>query len=234
MPSDLTSRPRFVSYLRVSTDKQGARGLGIEAQRQAVQAHLHRANHGAELLEELVEVESGRKSDRPQLLKALERCELAGAILIIAKLDRLSRDAHFLLGLRKAGVEFVACDLPSANRLTLTVMAAVAEHEREMISQRTKAALHAAKARGTKLGNPNGAAHLRGLGNHEAASAIRATATARAAKLKGLLEAIRNDGHDSLPAIAAELTRRGIVTARGGAWHPQTVKRLMIRSGLLP
>lgn len=231
MPNNTATSPRFVSYLRVSTDKQGARGLGIEAQRQAVAAHLHRVNHGSELLEEVVEVESGRKSERPQLKRALELCELSGAVLIIAKLDRLSRDAHFLLGLDKAGVEFVACDLPSANRLTLTVMAAVAEHELRMISQRTKDALQAAKARGTKLGNPNGAAHLRGRGNSEAAAAITAKAKARAAKLGGILKALQAEGFLTLPAMASELTRRGIVTPRGGAWHPQTVKRLLERQG---
>jgi len=236
MPSDVLAKPRFVSYLRVSTDKQGARGLGIEAQRMAVQAHLHHANHGAELLQEFVEVESGRKVDRPQLKAALERCELTGAVLIIAKLDRLSRDAHFLLGLYKAGVEFVACDLPEANRLTVTLMAAVAQHEVECISKRTREALAAAKARGTdrrgnplKLGNPNGAAKLKGRGNREAVSAITAKAACRAAKLKGTLEAIRAEGHHSLTAIAAELGRRGIVTPRGGAWHPMAVKRLLGR-----
>lgn len=224
-----TASPRFVAYLRVSTDKQGARGLGIEAQRQAVQAHLHRANHGASLLAEFVEVESGRKSDRPELFKALEACELSGAVLIIAKLDRLSRDAHFLLGLHKAGVEFVACDLPTANKLTVTIMAAVAEHEREMISQRTKAALQAAKARGTKLGNPNGAKHLEGHGNGEAVAVIREKADSRALKLRGVLGSIRADGITSLAGIAAELQRRGIKTARGGAWHPMSVKRLLER-----
>lgn len=234
MPSEDTlsapaPRPRFVAYLRVSTDKQGARGLGIEAQRNAVQAHLSRVNHGAELLEEFVEVESGKKADRPQLHRALERCDLAGAALIIAKLDRLSRDAHFLLGLHKAGVEFVACDLPSANRLTLTVMAAVAEHEREMISQRTKAALQAAKARGTKLGNPNGASHMAGLGNGQAVAVIKRKADGRAAKLQGLLQSIRAEGFTSLPAIATELERRGIKTPRGGRWHPMAVKRLLER-----
>jgi len=229
MPSDVAAKPRFVSYLRVSTDKQGDKGLGIEAQRQAVRAYLTHVNHGAELLQEFVEVESGRKDDRPQLRAALERCELSGATLLIARLDRLTRKASFLLNLQESGATFVACDNPYADKFTVGILAMVAQKERELIVARTKAALAAAKARGTKLGNPNGAAHLRGRGNSEAVSAITAKAACRAAKLKGTLEAIRAEGHDSLTAIAAELGRRGIVTPRGDAWHPMAVKRLLER-----
>lgn len=236
-------RPRFVSYLRVSTDKQGARGLGIEAQRRAVAEHLRVANHGAKPPQEFVEVESGKKAKRPELRKALELAALTGATLIIARLDHLSRDAHFLLGLYKAGVEFVACDLPEANRLTLPIMAAVAEHEREMISERTRNAMAAAKARAQerahehhkplnhywKAGNPNGAAPLAGLGNVPAIAAIKAKADAKAQRLRGQIAAIHAEGITSAQGIARALNGRGILTARGKMWNAKAVQRLLFR-----
>jgi DNA invertase Pin-like site-specific DNA recombinase len=139
-----------VAYYRVSTDRQGRSGLGLEAQRSAV-IECVRAR-GWMLQSEFTEVESGKRNDRPALLQALNECRLQRATLFIAKLDRLSRDAHFLLGLNKAGAEFLAVDMPNANRLTVGIMALVAEEERRMISARTKAALAAARARGIKLG----------------------------------------------------------------------------------
>ena len=146
---------KFVSYLRVSTARQGKSGLGLEAQRNSVEDFL---NGGSwQLIKEFVEVESGKNADRPQLEKAFQLCRLTGAKLVIAKLDRLSRDAHFLLGLEKAGVDFVAADMPHANKLTIGIMAVMAQHEREMISERTKAALAAAKRRGVTLGGFRGA-----------------------------------------------------------------------------
>src|SRR5580693_783048 len=144
---------KFVSYLRVSTKRQGESGLGLEAQRAAVEAFLNGGRW--KLVEELVEVESGKHDhNRPALHKALEACKVYGATLVIAKLDRLSRDAHFLLGLQKAGVKFVAADMPEANEMVVGIMALVAQAERRTISARTKAALAAAKARGVKLGGP--------------------------------------------------------------------------------
>src|SRR3954471_9889154 len=146
---------RYVSYLRVSTDRQGRSGLGLEAQRAAVAAYLDGGNWS--LLSEFVEVESGKRdTNRPELAKALHLAKITGAVLLIAKLDRLSRDAHFLLGLEKAGVDFVAVDMPAANRLTVGIMAMVADEERRAISARTKAALAAAKARGRQLGGDRG------------------------------------------------------------------------------
>ncbi len=146
--------PRLVAYLRVSTDKQGRSGLGLEAQRAAVVRHAA-ASAGGSIIGEHVEVESGRKKDRPQLAAALADCRARRAVLVIAKLDRLARNVHFVAGLMESGVEFVASDMPTVNRLTVHILAVVAEEEARMISARTKAALDAAKARGVKLGNPH-------------------------------------------------------------------------------
>ena len=230
-PKAISSVRRYVSYLRVSTDKQGLRGLGIEAQRETVSAFLRREGEAALLISEFVEVESGRNSERPELAAALEAAKLSAATLVIAKLDRLSRDAHFLLGLHKAGVEFHACDLPSANRLTLTIMAAVAEHEREMISQRTKAALAVAKTRGTKLGNPNGARALRqaNRGNTASLTKIKGKATENAERLRPLLASLDADGSKSANALAKALNARHVQTSRGSTWDAKAVTRLKAR-----
>lgn len=218
---------KYVSYLRVSTDRQGRSGLGLEAQRNAVEGFLNGGQWS--LLAEYVEVESGKKTDRPELEKALHHAKVTGATLVIAKLDRLSRDAVFLLGLERAGVEFVAADMPHANRLTVGIMALVAEQEREMISKRTKEALAAAKARGVKLGSPKGAAHLAGRGNAEAVDAIKEQASQRAEDLRPVVDDIRSAGTVGVRGITRELNERGIVTPRGGRWHPTGVSRLLDR-----
>ncbi len=223
---------RFVSYLRVSTTKQGATGLGIEAQRHTVTQYLASGRH-KELLQEFVEVESGKKNSRPQLAKALELAQLTGAILIIAKLDRLSRNAHFLTGLVEAGVEFIACDLPEANKLTVTIMAAVAEHERDRIAQRTKDALAAAKARGIKLGNPQGAKHLVGLGNLEALTSIKLKANQNAQRLANTIATLQATGTKSARGIALALNSKGILSPRGSQWDAKAVTRLQQRLGTL-
>src|SRR5215207_2669928 len=145
----------FVAYYGVSTERQGRSGLGLAAQRKAVEDFLNGGNW--RLVAEFTEIESGKQSDRPALAKAFQACRLRHAKLVIAKLDRLSRDAHFLLGLEKAGVDFVAADMPQANRLTVGIMAMVADEERRLISKRTKEALAAAKARGVRLGGNRGA-----------------------------------------------------------------------------
>ena len=218
---------KFVSYLRVSSKRQGASGLGLEAQRAAVATFLNGGNW--QLVEEHVEVESGKDHhNRPALTKALEACKVYGATLVIAKLDRLSRDAHFLLGLQKANVKFIAVDMPEANEMMVGVMALVAQAERRMISERTKAALQAAKARGKKLGKPKG---------YKIRGATRATrvrgaqtntnnANTFAERLRSVFEELNEL---SANQAAAELDRRGIVTPRGGRWAARSVIALRTR-----
>jgi DNA invertase Pin-like site-specific DNA recombinase len=223
---------KYVSYLRVSTARQGQSGLGLEAQRASVADFLNGGQW--KVIKEFVEVESGSHNDRPELAKAMALCRLRGATLVIAKIDRLSRDAHFLLGLQKAGVKFVAADMPEANEMVVGIMAVVAQAERKMISQRTKAALAAAKARGVKLG---GVRH-RSDGtvvtvSAEASAAGRATKTAqalaRASDVQPIIADIQASGAKSLREIAAELNARGIPTARGGQWSAVQVHRVMAR-----
>ena len=219
---------RFVSYLRVSTERQGRSGLGLEAQRKAVEDFL---NGGSwKLIAEFVEVESGKRDDRPRLAEALALCRLHNAVLVIAKLDRLSRDAHFLLGLQKAGVRFVAADMPEANEMVVGIMAVVAQAERKMISARTKAALAAAKARGKQLGNPG---NLRNQDAGRVRGRIRRTAMVqeRTKDLVPIIADIQAAGAASLRQIAAGLDARGIPTARGmQRWSAVQVKRVMERA----
>jgi DNA invertase Pin-like site-specific DNA recombinase len=215
---------RFISYYRVSTDKQGRSGLGLQAQKQAVVDWLNGGNW--KLIGEHTEVESGKRSDRPVLAKALRDCKLKGATLVIAKLDRLSRDAHFLLGLEKAGVDFVAVDMPNANRLTVRLMAVIAQEEREMISARTKAALAAAKARGVKLGGVR--ANQPKVDGALGTAALTVASDAFAASVAPVIEELRGEGK-SLRQIAAALTERGIRTMRGGVWTAMTVRNVLLR-----
>jgi DNA invertase Pin-like site-specific DNA recombinase len=179
------------------------------------------------------EVESGRKNDRPELDKALTLAKLTGATLVIAKLDRLSRNAAFLLTLRDSGVRFHAVDMPEANDLTVGIMALVAEAEREAISRRTKEALQAAKARGVKLGNPNGAAALRraGKGGVALRAVVAVNADDFALALAPVLGELRDQGVATLRGTAAALNARGVLTRRGGRWHMSNVKNLLGRSG---
>lgn len=217
---------KFVAYFRVSTDKQGRSGLGLEAQRKAVLDFLNGGRW--DLVSEFTEVESGKRNDRPELAKALAACRLHRATLLIAKIDRLSRDAAFLLNLRDAGVDFVAADMPDANRMTVGIMAIIAEHERDAISTRTKQALAAAKARGAKLGNPANlsqasAARGRSLGN--AANAEKAAK--RLVDLEPVIRAIMGEGKTSLKQIAAALNDRRVPAARGGVWSAVQVSRVL-------
>lgn len=223
---------RAVAYYRVSTAAQGRSGLGFEAQRAAVESLC--AARGWELTAPpFTEVESGKRNDRPELEKALHRAKVTGATLVVAKLDRLSRNVAFLAALQESGVKFIAADMPEANELTVHIMAAVAQAERKAISKRTKEALQAAKARGQRLGNPNGAAAIRraGKGNDSAMGAVRANATKRAEEMRPIVEDMRARGVTSLSGIAAALNEGGFVTARGGKWHASSVRNLVARLG---
>jgi len=214
---------RFVAYYRVSTAQQGRSGLGLDAQREAVRVFL--AGRADELAEAFTEVESGKNADRPQLARALDACRLTGGVLVIAKLDRLSRDAHFLLGLEKAGVEFVAADMPNANRLTVRLMAVIAQEEREMISARTKAALAAAKARGKMLGGIRGGPRV----DSAKGRAARSRAANDYARQVGPLAIEVWQAKGSYGQAAATLTARGIRTPRGGKWSRAAVRSLIQR-----
>lgn len=220
---------KVVAYYRVSTEGQGRSGLGLDAQREAV-ASLCRGR-GWTITAEFTEVESGKRDNRPELEAAKHRAKVTGAVLVVAKLDRLSRNVAFLASLQDSGTRFIAADMPEANELTVHIMAAVAQAERKAISRRTKEALAAAKARGTRLGNPNGAASLQraAKGNGAAVDAVKAGAAERASDLAPIIADIRAGGAVSLPAIARELNGRGIVTSRGGAWHPSSVRNLLAR-----
>ncbi|MGN6357622.1 MAG: recombinase family protein [Novosphingobium sp.] len=220
---------RVVAYYRVSTEGQGRSGLGLEAQREAV-ATLCR-QRGWTILAEFTEVESGKRDDRPELTAALKRAKVTGARLVIAKLDRLSRNVAFLAALQDSGAKFTAADMPEADEFTVHILAAVAQRERKLTSDRTKAALAAAKARGVRLGNPNGAAAIRraAKGTEAALEAVRANAASRAEDYAETLADVRAGGATSLAAMAAELNTRGIVTPRGGRWHPSSVRNLVGR-----
>lgn len=219
---------KTVLYFRVSTKGQQASGLGLEAQRAAVEAYCKgRCN----VLAEFTEIESGGKDNRPVLAEAIHYAKVTNAKLIVAKLDRLTRDLHFVTSLQKSGVKFVAADNPDANDLTIHILVAMAQHEREAISRRTREALQAARARGVKLGNPNGAEALRRAkkGNEAAVKALISGADDKAADLAPIIVHIREAGHSSLRQIADELNRRGIETPRGKQWQANSVRQLLRR-----
>lgn len=220
---------KFVAYYRVSTQRQGRSGLGLEAQQRAVRECLNGGRW--KLIAEITEIETGKRADRPKLAEALTLCRVHGATLIIAKLDRLARNVAFVSALMDAGVDFQAVDFPQANRLTIHIMAAVAEHEAKAISERTKAALASAKKRGTKLGGVRSGHKPLSAKARAAGSAELATrAKARAADLAPTLAEIQRTGATSLRAIAAALCERGIPTARGrGTWSAAQVARVLDR-----
>ncbi len=222
----------FVSYLRVSTARQGQSGLGMEAQRKAVADFLNGGQW--QHIAEFVEVESGKNNDRVELAKAMALCRLRNATLVIAKID-LSRDAHFLLGLQKPGVRFVAADMPEANEMVVGIMAVVAQAERKMISARTKAALAAAKANGVKLGGrrykeDGSIVKLDHAAIASGRAAKTAMASARAADLAPIIADLKATGAVTLRQLAAGLNDRGIPTARGGQWSAVQIQRVLARA----
>lgn len=221
---------RYFGYVRVSTQQQGRSGLGLEAQHAAIRAYVR--DHGGKLVDTLEEVESGAHNGRPKLAEALKSCGQLGCILVIAKLDRLSRNALFLLQLQESGLDFVCCDMPGANKLTIGIMALLAQQERELISDRTKDALAAAKARGVKLGywsHRDAKDTLAGhRGSAKGGEAVKAKADARAEGLADVVRGKRAEGL-SFARIADYLNAKGYLTARRGRWHPTTVKNLLAR-----
>ena len=213
---------KFVAYYRVSTDRQGQSGLGLDAQREAVARHIGQA----ELVAEFTEVESGRKNDRAQLAAALAMAKRTKATLVIAKLDRLARNVHFISGLLESNVPFVCADMPEADRTFLQMMAVFAEWEARKISERTKAALAQVKAQGRSLGSPTPE-----IGSAEGIRVIKAKADAYAEKVGPLVrEIIKRSGASTLRDIAEVLTARAVETPRGNTqWHASQVSNLLKR-----
>ena len=217
----MNTRP-YIAYYRVSTDRQGRSGLGLDAQKNAVQQFLQGRG---DIVQSFTEIESGKRNDRPEIAEALQACRKHKAVLVIAKLDRLARNVHFISGLMESGVEFVAVDMPEANRLTIHILAAVAEHEREMISKRTKEALQAAKARGVKLGSPaphNGAVVR--------SQVLRNKAERFAANILPIIQGLQQQGITSNRALAQALNTRGIKTMNNRKWYDTTVANIMRRN----
>ena len=223
---------RFVAYYRVSTKRQGRSGLGLDAQKSAVENYLNASDY--ELVRSYTEVESGKRTDidRPQLHQALAACRVHKATLIISKLDRLARNAKFLFELQDSGLDFICCDMPSANRLTIGIMALVAEEERKMISKRTREALQAAKARGVRLGTNNLTNEGIKKGILNAIEARKSKANAFCNDIVGVINSIKETGYTSLNAIADELNKRGITTYRNCQWKPNSVKRILDRAAM--
>lgn len=226
---------KIIAYYRVSTKKQGASGLGLDAQRKTV------ADFGkcGKIVAEYTEVESGKNADRPQLQKAIAHAKLAKATLVVAKLDRLARNVEFTAVLMNSGVEFIACDNPHANRLTIHILAAVAENEAKATSERTKAALAAAKRRGVLLGSAR-PGHWEGREERRSAGVRKATKVAAVERAKEaqstysflmpMVREMRDDG-DTLDTIAKALNEAGHVTRRGKPFGPVMVARLLERYG---
>jgi len=220
----------YVAYLRVSTNKQGVDGLGMAAQEQAIKAY------NGNVIAKFTEVESGRRKDRPELIKAIEHCKLTGSTLIVAKLDRLARNVHFISSLMESKVDFVCCDFPEASPFTLHIMSAVAEHEAKVISARTKAALtqkkrwykeneDKLKANGMRyrLGNPNLTPEGRGIGTTRGIQTIKEKATEDAKRVLPTIQALQDKGL-SLRGIASELNAMNVKTPRGKMWTATAVK----------
>jgi DNA invertase Pin-like site-specific DNA recombinase len=218
---DMGKKTPYIAYFRVSTARQGESGLGLAAQRQSVRQYLASQQAGADQpIGEYTEIESGKRSkNRPQLQAALAQCRKLKAVLVIAKLDRLARNVHFISGLMEAGIEFVAVDMPKANKLTVHIMAAMAEYEAKAISERTRAALQAAKANGTELGNKRWRESI-------AAAREAKTTLAPAPAVMEMMQKQRAEGL-TLRAIADKLNALGLRTPNGSTWYASTVGRAL-------
>ena len=215
-------RNEYVTYYRVSTNQQGESGLGLDAQRQAVE----RFTREGVVLAEYVEIETGTgKRDRPELNAAIDRCRLSGATLVVAKLDRLARNVAFVSSLMESNIEFIAADQPSANKLTVHILAAVAENEAALISARTKAALAAARNRGTVLGKPE---NFTNAGRRAGAETMRQKAKAAYAMILPMIQQLRDAG-DSLAEIARKLNQAGQTNSRGNPFNAVQVSRILSR-----
>ncbi len=217
------NQQRYVAYFRVSTQKQGNSGLGLDAQRRAVCEFLQQ--FGGELVADFTEVESGKRTDRPEFTKAADYAELSNSILLVAKLDRLSRDLHFVTSLQKRGIRFKLCDLPEIDQLTIHILAAMAEHEARMISVRTRVAMQQAKERGTVLGNPQLAVQR----NRDVSAANQSRMSAQKewqGKILKVIEHLEAEGLGTCKALADSLNERGLKTYRGASFSVATISRL--------
>jgi DNA invertase Pin-like site-specific DNA recombinase len=221
---------KFVTYFRVSTVSQGRSGLGLEAQKKTVMDFIN--GNSSKIVGEYVEIESGKKDDRPELIKAIRDCRLKGARLIVSKLDRLSRDLHFIAELQKSGVQFTVAEMPEATELTVHIYAAMSQHERKEIGRRTKAALQAAMARGKKLGNPCLQKGERIPGSGDTASANQARKSKADKFAMDIAQVINEEltPGQSLREIAEDLNNSGYRTARGKDWDATAVKRVIDRA----
>jgi len=215
----------FVAYYRVSTQRQGDTGYGLDAQKRKVQEHLNGGKW--QLLQEFTEIESGRNNRRVQFKEALKLCKKTGAKLVVAKLDRLSRDVEFLAKLMKSSVKFECCDMPDANTMTLQIMAVMAQAESTRVRERTKLALAEAKIRGVKLGNPH--TDIRLKAGRKGNKVQRSEANDFAKEILPLIDGIKASGLASLKDISQALNARGVTTKRGGVWHPSTVSNILKR-----
>lgn len=219
------SQINYVAYYRVSTVKQGKAGLGMQAQKQAISEFLRQ--HNGILVAEYTEVGSGKASDRPEFERAVEYAQLANAVLLVAKLDRLSRDLHFITDLQKKGVRFKLADFPDIDQLTIHILAAMAQHEAQMISQRTKAALSAAKLRGVRLGNPQ----LERCRNTDTVSATQARTSAQGAWRQKIIKVIHHLQAQYPQANTVELAhllnQRGLCSYRNKPFSSAIVSRLL-------
>lgn len=219
-------KQKYVAYLRVSTQKQGYSGLGLEAQREIIHNHLHDTT----LIAEFVEVESGRKSDRPKLKEALALCRKDGATLIVAKLDRLARSVSFLSNLLESDVEIVFCDFPQANKMVLHIISAISQYEAELIAARTKASLQAKKARGFKLGNPEHLLnkHKQAIQNSIKTCKAKADNNPNNKRAVAMLRILVKENR-SYSEMANILNQEGFVTSRGCSFTKSTVYKLIKR-----